>query len=45
MPIWRMLAGPRLKALIFGVYYLACAVAVFIASWAAIGVFGAARLP
>lgn len=39
VPIFRMSAEPWSKTLIFGVYYLLCAVAMFIAGWAAIGVF------
>ena len=31
------------KALVFVVYYLVCAVVMFIAGWAALGIFGLAR--
>ena len=36
VPMWR-LPGRWIKTLLFGIYHLACAVAMFVFDWAAIG--------
>lgn len=43
VPIFRLSTGALFKALIFGLYYLVCAIAMFIVGWAALGIFGIAR--
>ena len=42
VPIFRLAVSPIGKVLIFSLYYCACAVAMFVAGWAALGAFGLA---
>ena len=43
IPVFRANEGPGVKALLFAAYYGACAVAMFVVGWAALGVLGLAR--
>ena len=43
VPIFRLPTSPLFKALIFSLYYLVCAIAMFVVGWAALGIFGIAR--
>jgi hypothetical protein len=45
IPILRLAMSPLAKAIAFTAYVCACAVAMFVTGWAAIGVFGIARMP
>ncbi len=43
-PIYRMAGiGTLPKVLLFGLYYVACAVGMFVVGWASLGLFGLTR--